>query len=106
MQRRTILAWAAGSVAAVALTPAQAQVSDLSEVQSGVGRVFGTDPQPGDPASAAAEPKYGNVNTSGVVRLFYRSIDYPSNMGLAAKGSSGFTQDTEVKQAFDAVMRK
>lgn len=65
------------------------------------------DPMPSDGAASDPVADYGTVSsTSGSLRVFLRSIDYPNSaLWLSGKGTTGFSQDTVVSQSFDTEIR-
>jgi len=71
-------------------------------------KVYKADPKPSDPGGTNWAD-YGNVSTStGSLRVFVRSKDSGvagTELFQAGKGVAGFTQDTDINQAFDVEVR-
>jgi hypothetical protein len=71
-------------------------------------KIYKADPKPSDPGGTDWAD-YGNVSTStGSLRVFVRSKDSSvagTELFQAGKGVAGFTQDTDINQAFDVEVR-
>jgi hypothetical protein len=89
------------------------QVANLEALYGGVtpnaSPVYATtDPLPSSSGTSVAEPKYGLMNTTtGVMRIFFRNTDYPSDMSLSGytNGSNGISQNSVITQGFDTEIR-
>lgn len=86
------------------------QVTNLDLMVGGdpsVPITYATDPSPADAANSGSEPKYGNANTAGVYRVFFRNVDYPTDLALTGytDGSNGVTQNSVITQGFDTEIR-
>jgi Tfp pilus assembly protein PilX len=88
------------------------QVANLEALYGGVtpnvNPLAASDPLPSSSGSSSAEPKYGLLNTTtGVMRIFFRNIDYPSDLSLSAytNGSNGVSQNSAITQGFDTEIR-
>lgn len=78
----------------------------INAIDLAAAQTVGTDPKASS-AAGSGYAAYGNVSdTSGTMRVFFRSLDYPgTEMYLAKQGSTGFSQTSDVVQSFDTEIR-